>query len=45
MRAAVSGHADCVRLLLDAGADKNLTANVCFGRCCAAAFFLLFHLS
>jgi hypothetical protein len=28
MRAAEKGHADCVRLLLDAGADKNARNNV-----------------
>ncbi len=28
MRAAIEGHADCVRLLLDAGADKDARHNV-----------------
>ena len=28
IRAGYNGHADCVRLLLDAGADKNAKANV-----------------
>ena len=28
IRAAEEGHADCVRLLLDAGADKNAKDNV-----------------
>ncbi len=28
MRAAVSGHVDCVRLLIDAGADKDATSDV-----------------
>jgi hypothetical protein len=28
MNAASGGHADCARLLLDAGADKNATDNV-----------------
>ena len=27
MRAAMSGHADCARLLLDAGADKEATCS------------------
>jgi hypothetical protein len=29
MRAANNGHADCVRLLLDAGANKNAKDRVC----------------
>ena len=28
MRAAIEGHADCVRLLLDAGADMDAKHNV-----------------
>ncbi len=28
MRAAIEGHAECVRLLLDAGADKDARHNV-----------------
>ncbi len=30
MYAAYSGHVDCVRLLIDAGADKDATTNVRF---------------
>ena len=33
MSAAVEGHADCVRLLIDAGADKEAKDNVRVGRC------------
>ena len=29
MSATSGGHTDCVRLLLDAGADKNATSKVC----------------
>ncbi len=36
--AAVSGHTDCARLLLDAGADKDYTHEVC-GRSNASAFW------
>jgi hypothetical protein len=39
--AAVTGHADCVRLLLDAGADKNAKDKVRASRFCMRAFFLL----
>ncbi len=35
MRAAARGHADCARLLIDAGADKDARNNVRVGRCLA----------
>ena len=37
MWAAIKGRADCARLLIDAGADKDATALVRVGRCFAEA--------
>jgi ankyrin repeat protein len=31
--AAARGHADCVRMLIDAGADKDAKDRVCIGPC------------
>jgi hypothetical protein len=42
MRAAADGHADCVRLLIDAGADKEARDEVCVIRCIAVAPSFLF---
>jgi ankyrin repeat protein len=41
MFAASSGHADCVRLLIDAGADKEIRNNVRAGRCFAGRHLVL----
>jgi ankyrin repeat protein len=35
INAAYSGHVDCARLLIDAGADKDAKCNVRFARCFA----------
>jgi hypothetical protein len=54
--ASANGHADCARLLIDAGADKEAMTNVRVGRCFTGApfhvvssfmtFYLIFqHLS
>ncbi len=37
MCAAISGHADCGQLLIDAGADKDIMNDVRTGRCFAVA--------
>jgi hypothetical protein len=42
MRAADNGHADCVRLLIDAGADKDAKDNVRVSRCSAAVLCFIF---
>jgi ankyrin repeat protein len=34
IRAAMNSHADCARLLIDAGADKEAKTNVRFSCCC-----------
>jgi hypothetical protein len=41
MYAAEDGHADCVRLLIDAGADKNIGNNVRVSRCIAEAHYFI----
>ncbi len=38
--AVASGHVDCVRLLMDAGADKEAKTSVRVGYCSAEAYFL-----
>jgi hypothetical protein len=43
--AAANGHADCVRLLIDAGADKDAKINVRVGRCFVEAPFLFIFCS
>jgi ankyrin repeat protein len=42
MLAAHNGRADCVRLLIDAGADKNARNNVRGGRCFVKVQSILF---
>ena len=49
MHAAAADHADCVRLLIDAGADKDAKSDVRVGCCvifylCLLLSFLLFDL-
>ena len=40
MRAAENGYADCVRLLIDAGADTEANSYVSLVLTCSRAFFL-----
>ena len=41
MYAAHEGHTECVRQLIDAGADKEAMTSVRVGRCLAGRFFEL----
>ena len=42
LNAALHGHADCLKLLIDAGANKDAKDNVRDGHCFAGLFSVIF---